>query len=375
VFAPIAALFVINSAAVTLSDYGVGLAVLRCAPNELVAARVRTGMRLGNLTILILGVIVGSVVRGDVGLLVAAGAVIWGTSAEAFVAKAASINQGVGERAAWAEIVGSAVFGAAVIAFGFGSQALLVTCIAFPVKHVLEACISYRPQVFGPTGVHPDLGALWGTQAVAFGVSNVDYLVVALLLGASSFSIYSIGYRFAVAVPSMVAYVASRTLIADLGGADADDVRQARYLHYVKRLFVVGVVAAVAMSAGALLLPQLLGHQWDTVAPTVIVLAIAVPWRMAYSQAGALAVALKHAGFVVRWTIAQLACFAIVFACAASFGYEAFVIVSALSWILAVTWFERDVALRARIRGWLLLPRLAAVGVAIAIIVGIGIGP
>ena len=247
-FAPIAALFVINSAAVTLSDYGVGLAVLRCAPQEVVAARARTGMRIGNLSILVVGVVVGAVVRGDVGLLIAAGAVIWWSSAEAFVAKAASINQGVGQRAAFAEIVGSAAFGAAVVALGFGGRALVVTSIAFAVKHVLEACIAHRPDVFGPTGTRPDLGALWGTQAVAFGVSNVDYVVVAVLLGASAFSIYTIAYRFAVAVPSMVAYVASRTLIADLGGADTDEVRQDRYLHYVKRLFAVGIVAAVAMA-------------------------------------------------------------------------------------------------------------------------------
>ena len=106
-----------------------------------------------------------------------------------------------------------------------------------------------------------------------------------------------------------------------------------------------------------------------------MVLAVAVPWRMAYGQAGGLAVALKHAGFVVRWTIVQLLCFAVVFAAAASFGYSAFVTVSALAWIVAVTWFERDVALRARIRGWVLLPRLAAVGVVIALVAGIGLRP
>jgi hypothetical protein len=374
-FAPIAALFVINAAAVTLSDYGVGLAVLRCAPDELVAARVRTGMRAANVSLMVVGLILGPFVGGDIGLLVAAGVVIWWSSAEAFVAKAASINHGVGQRAALAEIVGSAAFGAAVLALGFGSRALLITCIAFPLKHVLEALIAHRPAVFGQAGSRPDLAALWGTQALAFGVANVDYLVVAVLLGASAFSIYTIAYRFAVAVPSMVAYVASRTLIADLSGSDTNEIRHARYLHYLERLFALGVLAAVVMSAGAFLVPSLLGAQWAAVAPTVAVLAVAVPWRMAYGQAGALAVALRQAGFVVKWGAVQLTCFAVVFAVAASFDYSTFVTVSAIAWIVAVTWFERGVAAKVAIAGWRWLPRLAVVGVSVALVAGMGLHP
>ena len=51
-FAPVSALLVVNSAAVTLSDYGIGLAALRCPPGETVALRSLQRMRLVNLAIL-----------------------------------------------------------------------------------------------------------------------------------------------------------------------------------------------------------------------------------------------------------------------------------------------------------------------------------
>ena len=340
-FAPIAALFVVNSAAVTLSDYGVGLAVLRCTPGEWVNTNPRRMMRVANGAILVGGVIVAVTVRGDVGLLIGTGAVIWWSSAEAFVAKANAIDRGVGQRAALAEILGSAAFAIPVLVLGFGSEALLVVCLALPVKHVVEAVVAHQPAgAFALTGTKPDLGALWGTQALAFGVANIDYLVVAVLLGASAFSIYTVAYRFTVAIPSMVAYVASRTLVADLAGAETSAIRQQRYLHYLHRLFLLGIVAAVVMSFGAMLLPTVLGAQWDTVAPTVIVLALAVPWRMAFGQAGALAVAVRRAPFVVRWELIQLVCFGVALAAAATFGYSVFVTVSAIAWIVSVTLFD-----------------------------------
>ena len=163
--------------------------------------------------------------------------------------------------------------------------------------------------------------------------------------------------------------------MADLAGAESPDVREQRYLHYLHRLFVLGVVSAIAMSLGALLLPLVLGGQWETVAPTVIVLAIAVPWRMAFGQAGALAVAARHAAFVVRWELVQLVCFAAAFTAAAAFGYSVFVTTSALAWIASVTLFERKAAKVAGIAGWTWLPRLAAAGVVITIVAGIGLRP
>ena len=197
-FAPIAALFVINSAAVTLSDYGVGLAVLRCVPGERVTTHARRRMRLANSVIFVAGLLAGVIADGDVGLLIGTGAVIWWSSAEAFVAKANAINHGVGQRAALGEVLGSAAFAVPVIAFAFGPQALLVVGVALPAKHAVEALVAHqRSGAFAVDGSTPDLAALWGTQALAFGVANVDYLVVAVALGPTAFSIYTVAYRFA----------------------------------------------------------------------------------------------------------------------------------------------------------------------------------
>ena len=263
-FAPVSALLVVNSAAVTLSDYGIGLAALRCPPGHRVALRSLQRMRLVNLAILAAGVVAGIAAGGTVGVLVAASAAIWCVSAEAFVRKAAAIANGHGRESAVAELMGSAVFALPVLALATGSRALAVVGAALVLKHVVEAVVAHSGRsVFGPDGAVPRLRSLCSTQVLAYGLGNIDYVIVAVVLGASAFSVYSLAYRVAVAVPSVVAYVATRTAVADLSSAAHQAERQARYSRYVQPLFLIGVASAVLAAAIGLVLPSLLGNGWD----------------------------------------------------------------------------------------------------------------
>ena len=260
-FAPIGVLFVVNSAAVTLSDFGVGIAALRCPAHQHIASSARRRMRLLNATVLVAGALAGMAVVGDTGVLIAASAAIWWSSSEAFVEKASAINRGRGTRAATAEVIGSVCFAGLAVVFADGTVALAVIGAGLVTKHVLEALIARSHEdVFAREGVTDEIGALWVTQALAFAIANVDYLLVGITLGPSVFSVYSIAFRLAVGVPATVAYVASRTAVAEMASVDGRLAREQQYGRYVKPLFVLGAAAGLAVAVSAPVLASLLGQ-------------------------------------------------------------------------------------------------------------------
>jgi len=371
-FAPVSVLLIANSAAVTLSDWGVGLSVLRRAPGEHVARRSLTGMRLANLTLLAGGVLAGIAVGGTTGVVLVASATIWWSTAEAYLAKAAAINVGDGHRAAVAEIVGSVVFIVPVVAVATADAAVVVVGAALVAKHLAEALVAGRPGfAFAANGARPELGAMWGTQMLAFLVGNADYVVVALVLGAEAFSIYSVGYRVAVAIPSVVAYAATRTSLADLGAAGSPALRQTRFLAYVRPLFALGVAGAVVAATVGAVLPGILGAGWDGLAATIAVLAVAAPWRMVFGQAGALTLVARRSHALVVRQVVQLVGFVALGVVAALVGYGTFVAMTTCCWIVSVTLMTKAASDDASIRGWPALPSLALLGIAVVVTVAV----
>ena len=362
-FAPVSALLIVNSAAVTLSDYGVGLAVLRCAAGEHVALRSLHRMRLTNVAIVAAAVVAGLLLASTARTLVIASTLIWFVSAEAFVRKAAVIASGNGRQAAVAELLGSAAFALPVLALASGSRALVVVSAALVLKHVVEVFVARGGRsMFAVSGTVPVLRTLCSSQVLAYALGNVDYVIVAVFLGATAFSVYTLAYRVAVAVPSVVAYVATRTAVSDFSTAPGTEDRQARYTRYVRPLFLIGVASAVVATAIGAVLPSLLGSKWDAVAPTIAVLAVAAPWRMIAGQAGALAIAIGAEDRLVRWELTRLACFVAVFAVAATLGFAPLLAVVTAAWIVGVTTLHWLAAKRAALREWRLLLPAAAIG-------------
>ena len=191
-----------------------------------------------------------------------------------------------------AELFGSAAFAIPVVALATGSEALVVVGVALVLKHVVELLTVRRGrELFAPDGTARGIGSLWWTQVVGYGLGNVDYVVVGVVLGADAFAIYTLAYRVAVAIPSIVAWVANRTAIADFDAAPTTVGRQDRYLDYVRPLFVIGAVSAVVAAGAGFVLADLLGSPWQSLGVVVAILAIAAPWRMIAGQAAAVAMA------------------------------------------------------------------------------------
>jgi hypothetical protein len=326
-------------------------------------------MELGNLALLVCGVAVGFAIGGTTGFFVGASVAIWAASAEAFVEKASAINRSQGHIAAVAELIGSSVFAMLVFVCARGPAALPVVAGAFLLKHLIEAIAARHPDdVFSADGEARDVGMMWLTQVIAFGIANVDYVLVAILLGPADFSVYVIAFRLAVAMPSMVGYVANRTALADYAtSADAAD-RQRRYRNYIGPLFAAGILGAFVAIGAAPILGRFLGGDWAAVTPTVAVLALALPWRMIAGQCGAVLVDAGRARELARWKTLQLAGSALAYAVATRLGYAPFVATVSLSWILSVALLQRLTEERVGLQGPRWLEFATVIGAALTLV-------
>ena len=76
-FAPIALLLVVNSLAVQVSDLGLGFAVLRSRPGDLIANGSLLRLRRLSVSLALGGAVLGLVLGGSTGAIVAAGAWVW----------------------------------------------------------------------------------------------------------------------------------------------------------------------------------------------------------------------------------------------------------------------------------------------------------
>lgn len=371
-FAPISALFVANSAAVTLSDYGVGLAVLRRSPTELIDANSLTRTRQVNLAVAVAGLVVGLVHGGAVGIVIAGSGLLWALSAEAFIRKAAVISSGDGHRSAVAELLGALAFIVPVLLFAEGDAALAVVAGALVAKHLVEiAAVREALGCFAPEGVSSRWHTLWATQALAYAIGNVDYVIVAVVLGAKAFAIYTLAYRLAMVVPSVVGYVATRTAVTDLGSLPPGDVRQRTFVGYVRALFSAGLVGALAVAGCVVVLGPMLGARWDLVIPTVLVMSVAIPWRMIAGQAGALVIATDGASALMRWEIVRLAASVLTLGVAAMIGYWPFVGIASVVWVCATLLLHAAAVRLAGMREWRALRWFALLSMLLTVVLSV----
>lgn len=305
-FAPVAVLFIVNSLAVQISDFGVGFAVYRSAPGVQIARRSLELLRTVNGAVALAAAVAGAVLWNLDGAIVAAGGIVWLLTSEAYVRKAGALKQRHTSQVVFAEVAGAVVFlaGVAVVA-ALDVDAAWVT-VPFVLKHVVEvASIRSWTGTFAPDGEPARSGPEWLGQVVTYLVANVDYVLIGWLLGPELLSLYVIAFRFASAVPAFLATPITQTAFLDLAEASTTD-RQGVYDGLLRRIAMIGAVGTALLLVGAPVLPWLLGSEWEQTAPLLALLAVAVPWRLLLGTTVALAITAGRAREVVVWESGRL---------------------------------------------------------------------
>lgn len=370
-FAPVAVLFIVNSLAVQVSDFGVGFAVYRSAPGVRLARRSLNRLRLVNGGVALIGLLVGMIVGGSDGAVIAAGGVVWLLSSEAYVRKAAALKERATAQVVTVEVSSALLFfcGALTVALFHLDPAW--AALAFVLKHLLEASgIRAWRGAFSDDGELARSGPEWLGQVMTYLVANVDYVLIGWLLGPELLSLYVIAFRFASTVPAFLANPITQTAFLEFAEVPPDE-RQPVYDHLLRRISAMGVLGTVVLLVAAPLLPLVLGSAWDQTAPLLALLAIAVPWRLLLGTTIALAITAGQARAVVVWEAIRLVVMAALVAAATRAGLSTTAAAVSFGTVVLLAG-EHELAGRVgRVRPprWL----LGATAVAAVVLVGLGI--
>lgn len=367
-FAPVGVVLVVNSLAITIADLGVGLRALRLDAGALVGRESIRLVRRVNLGLTVIAATAGALVGGESGAVIGISGCLWLLAAEANIRKAVALRWGETARVAKAEVGGAAALAVGVLlAWGRPASALAWVSIGLAAKHLLEAghLRSWR-RAFGMAERERDWLGVWGSQALAFAIGNVDYLVVGALLGARALAIYTVAYRVANAVPSQVAFVAGRSITVDLTSGRLED-RQQRYERYCFVLFGAGAFGALAVLGSSWALSSFLGPAWTGTGWTLAVLALAAPWRAVLGTAGTLALISGGAGHLVRWETVRLVAVGLALVAAGLADLRIFLAVVVLIPVVSTVLYHRMAGALAAVRPWRPLRPLAVATVVLLV--------
>jgi PST family polysaccharide transporter len=305
-FAPVAVLFIVNSLAVQISDFGVGFAVYRSAPGIRIARHSLDRLRLVNGVVAVSALVIGTAMWSINGAVVAAGGVVWLLSSESYIRKAGALKQRETYQVVACEVVGAVVFlvGAVVVAISDLDPAWVA--VPFVLKHLVEVVgIRSWRSAFASDGDPARSGPEWLGQVMTYLVANVDYVLIGWLLGPELLSLYVIAFRFASAVPAFLANPITQTAFLDLAEVPPND-RQPVYDGLLRRISLIGGIGTVLLLVAAPILPWVLGSEWNETAPLLALLAVAVPWRLLLGTTVALAITAGRARAVVVWESIRL---------------------------------------------------------------------
>lgn len=351
-FAAPSLLLVVNSVAVTLADQGLGTDLLRLGPSEVAPVRRLRTMRSLNAAVLGVGLVLGWALGGDAGLLVGGSGCMWAAAAESYVRRSGAIRQGAIRSVVAGEVLGSAALGLAFVAACWEPDAAAVILVAGLVaKNMIEGVLARRWRLcFATDGRTGDQLSLWLAQVVAYLIANMDFVVVGLLLGERSFAVYTLAFRLSNALPSQLAYVAGRTASVDLATSVSD--RAEVYRRYVAPLFGFGLGAAALTAVAAPVAPWVLGDGWASITGVLLVLAVAVPWRMILGLGGTLLIVSRQADRLLRIELTHAVVLASALVVGAWGGFGPLTAVASSGSVLSVMYYHGVAAKWTGITRW-----------------------
>jgi O-antigen/teichoic acid export membrane protein len=296
-------------------------------------------------------------------------------SAEGYVRKAAALKLDCPSEVARSEIAGAVVFAVGtVIAVALQSDVdvVVVVGLMFGAKHLVEllSVRTWRP-MFARDGSLARSGPEWLGQVFTYLTANADYVVLGVMLGAADLSRYVISFRFASAMPALVANPITQGAFVDLAEATEEDHRQTAYDTVVRRALSTGVLAAIGLMAAAPALQAVLGEAWSGTAALIVVLALSVPFRLLLGATIAQAITAGAARQVVMWEFGRLVLVTTAAVVGASFSLMAATAAISVATIVSVTGEHR---LAASVSGTRMDRRLVpAAGMAVAAVIVVAV--
>jgi PST family polysaccharide transporter len=353
-FAPFATIFILYALTAQIGDGGLAFAILRTPSDKSIATATRV-RRLGAGALMAVAcAVVGLIVGGVAGTVVAIGGATLVTGPAVYVGRAALQWSGATGRLARGEAAGAFAFLVAVTVVVRDADDLLLFGLICIGKHVVEVAFQgWTHVVFARSGSPVRASGIFVSQVVTYVAANVDYVIVGALLGAEALSVYAIGFRLASAFSSVVAAPLTRTAFVEFANTDDAQVQHDRL---VRQILGFGSLGIVVTGGVAVVLPTILGPEWLDTRLVTAVLGLALPWRLLLGPVVALGLTTGRALRVIGWEITRTVALVVAIV-AGSTSIDRVAAAVAAATILTISWSYRRATAAAGIRsapalGW-----------------------
>lgn len=297
-----AALFTWSTVVLTVADAGAGWSALRHEGPGVTVGLVRQvcASSLGGAGVAVVVLLASPL---DAVLVLTAG-VMWVLGGWLLLLRAAALRSR-GDR----RLLASATAGATVLVVLAGAAPLEhvghLAAVALIARLLVEVLVLAPGTRVGPGRASPCYNVV-ANQGLNLAASNADYLLIGLILGPAAFSTYVLGFRLTMGLVSVAAHAMTRLTVAELAEL-APAARRHQIEQWIPSAFRLGLGAMLASAAAVHAIPAFLGPEWEAAVPVVLLLALAIPWRLLHSLAGSVALVCRHDVALLRLEIARVA--------------------------------------------------------------------
>lgn len=229
------------------------------------------------------------------------------------------------------------------------AQSVLAAALSLAVRWIAAR---WRPVAFrrgfgardmARTGTHYGMA-----QLLTFAQSNIDTLVIGAQLGATQLGYYSRAYQSLTAPAGRLLDPLTQVVISTLNRVKTEGGDPSRVLRRIAFLLGFGLTTVFATSAGVapLLLPILLGNQWEPAIPVFQILAIGGCFVVLNHISYWLFITYERSRDLLRYNLVSKPLAVALMIGGVQFGITgvawAYVVAVALSWPLNLVWLRRS---------------------------------
>ena len=212
------------------------------------------------------------------------------------------------------EIISSVFFGIVSIAlalFGFGVWSLVIGSLvkSFVSSMILWIVCPWKPQmIFNYKSFKELFGFgknVMGSRIIQYFSSNIDYLLIAKFLNASSLGLYTLAYQMAIVLPLKISSIISRVMFPIFSTIQDDNIKMR--IGYLKVIKYTSLITFPLFTGLIIIAPQFIliamGEKWTQMILPLQILCISGMLKSIGIHVGFILLSKGRSDIHIKWVI------------------------------------------------------------------------